>query len=203
MKNKVKKSIDLICANCGKNANPECVKTTTVWKDSDTSWSAYEKFCDSAENRVEGLWGKSKEYDWSNVEEYYRWKKEQGQYQDFHFTHYCKPCYNKITAPPKWDLTKLKKESVWKYTNNQPLIDMTKAKLKKRIVKDIDLLNEILPIEIGVLDSEDINTWDEDACGDLISDIDKVKEIVESENGLNAKLLEWQCYQENCEDEES
>ena len=40
MKSSTKKPTDLICANCGKNAN--CTRTETVWKEADTSWKEFD-----------------------------------------------------------------------------------------------------------------------------------------------------------------
>ena len=74
---------------------------------------------------------------------------------------------------------------------------MTKQQLKKAIETDIKELKEILPIDEGLLPNEDdTETWDADACGDLMTKIDQVKIVITSENGLNDKLEEWSYRQE-------
>ena len=90
------------------------------------------------------------------------------------------------------------KKTQWDYTNN--LINpknMTNQQLKKTIQTDIQELKEILPIDEGLLPNEDdTETWDSDACGDLLTKVEQVKTIIESENGLNDKLEEWSYRQE-------
>ena len=77
---------------------------------------------------------------------------------------------------------------------------MTTPQLKKAIQTDLQELKEILPIEEGLLPNEDdTETWDSDACGDLLSKVGQVKTIIESENGLNNKLEEWSYRQETKE----
>ena len=74
---------------------------------------------------------------------------------------------------------------------------MTTPQLKKTIQTDLQELKEILPIEEGLLpNDDDTETWDADACGDLLSKVGQVKTIIESENGLNDKLEEWSYRQE-------
>ena len=74
---------------------------------------------------------------------------------------------------------------------------MTTQQLKKSITTDLKELKEILPIEEGLLPNEDdTETWDSDACGDLMTKIEQVKTVIESENGLNDKLEEWSYRQE-------
>ena len=91
------------------------------------------------------------------------------------------------------------KKNQWTYTNN--LINpknMTTQQLKKAITIDIQELKEILPIDEGLLPNEDdTETWDSDACGDLLTKIEQVKTVIESENGLNDKLEEWNYRQED------
>ena len=74
---------------------------------------------------------------------------------------------------------------------------MTKSQIKKAIQTDIKELKEILPIDEGLLPNEDdTETWDADACGDLLTKMSQVKTIITTENGLNDKLEEWSYRQE-------
>ncbi|CAG8448370.1 19221_t:CDS:2 [Racocetra fulgida] len=66
------------------------------------------------------------------------------------------------------------------YTNNKSVKEMTTRQLKTAIQKDIEELKEILPLEPNP-----------DACGGLLEEIDKIKTVIESQNGLNDKLEEW------------
>ena len=118
-----------------------------------------------------------------------KWGCERGCSQEEHFSQ-TGICYQ--LRMKKW------KKTQWTYTNNQinPK-NMTTPQLKKAIQTDLQELKEILPIEEGLLpNDDDTETWDADACGDLLSKMAQVKTIIESENGLNDKLEEWSYRQE-------
>jgi len=157
------------------------------------------------------------EYD-NEIEDYHKWKEQQKDWLDLRIhsttTKYCRWHYANV----KWGCNRgcetqsqhddwksecskakraLEEAMKWKYTNNQ--IDpktMNKNKLRKAISKDIWLLKEQLPLDIDISENNE-DTWDEDATGELMERIEKVKQIVESINGLNDKLAEWQTRIEN------
>ncbi|KLL05445.1 MAG: hypothetical protein MRERV_1c140 [Mycoplasmataceae bacterium RV_VA103A] len=177
--------------NCQQEANPKNVKSEIVWKESDTSWKAFETYCKSSEN--------SENYKDYSSEDYYDWKKSQKGYQDFSFSYYCDGCWKQLfIIDPD---TFLKSKPSWEYTNNKSVKDMTTKQLKKAIQKDLEELKEILPLEPSLLpDEDDSETWDPDACGGLLEEIDKIKTVIESQNGLNDKLEEWS-YRQDKEEE--
>ncbi|KLL03626.1 MAG: hypothetical protein MRERV_36c007 [Mycoplasmataceae bacterium RV_VA103A] len=168
--------------NCQQEANPKNVKSEIIWKESDVSWKVFESYCKSSEN--------SENYKDYSSEDYYDWKKSQKGYQDFSFSYYCDWCWKQLfTIDPD---TFLKSKPSWEYTNNKSVKEMTTRQLKKAIQKDIEELKEILPLEEGLLpDENDEETWDSDACGDLLKEMNKITIIITSQNGLNDKLEEW------------
>lgn len=93
------------------------------------------------------------------------------------------------------------KKITWQYINNPKLEDISKAKLKNAIQKDLELLQKLrgeIEDNLAVLDvAEDTEWWDADLAGDLLTSLDKVQTIITSENGLNDKLESWSSWQED------
>ena len=67
-----------------------------------------------------------------------------------------------------------------------------------RIKKDLELIAELKEtVESAYLpNSDDTETWDSDSTSELLEAIEKIKTVLESENGLQDKLEQWNNFSE-------
>jgi hypothetical protein len=109
------------------------------------------------------------------------------------------PPYQESELSKKWKQTQEKiKQSLWQYPYATVDIDkLSKPKLKHAICQDIQLLQEILPLENCLIpDEDDTEMWDSSSCEELEEAMDKISQILNHENGLKAKLDLWENYRE-------
>ena len=94
-------------------------------------------------------------------------------------------------------------KNLW-YTNNADISTLSKTKLKNWIEKDLELIAELKEtVESAYLpNSDDTDTWDADSTSELLTAIEKIKTILEAENGLQDKLEQWSNFQENNQEED-
>ena len=199
----------------------------SFWVNPDTSWSAFDKYCDSEDNLVQGMWAgdpKRKKYSIWNDDDYREWKNEPEQKpwldRNIIVSYYCEKHYIEVKRfscgckdlVEHWNnpVKKCKDDQekhIFKYVNNKENIyEMSKAKLKHAIEKDIAIMNGLLPIENPNVSEDDSDSWDEDVYSEVLEEIKKVKAVLESKWGLNEKLQEWNnrlSIQEQIEDDEN
>ena len=119
-------------------------------------------------------------------------------YPNSHLLRCSNPKHPFISQPPP-----PKPKKLW-YTNNPDISTLSKSKLKSCIEKDLELIAELKEtVESAYLpNSDDTETWDPDSTSELLEAIEKIKTILETENGLQDKLEQWNYYQEgNSEDD--
>ncbi|CFW93080.1 protein of unknown function [endosymbiont DhMRE of Dentiscutata heterogama] len=208
--------------NCQKQTQPAKIdkKERQFYIEPDTSRSAFEKYCQSEENQGDKKFGQG--YSVWKEDDYYKWKEQQQGYfekgietitteydyckwhqkimeccknAELHASKKC-PWYLRQKEMAKIAKQKLKKAKELAEISKISIKEMTNTQLKKTIEADIEKLKALLPIDCAVLDENDPDTWDKNACDEMLENIEKVKEIVESQNGLNDKLEEWSYRQE-------
>ena len=93
----------------------------------------------------------------------------------------------------------------WSYSPPD-ISQLSKKKLKKEIEKDWRLINELkqeIENDFAALEVEDQEEcWDSSLVDDLLTDLEKTRLVIESENGLKAKLELWESWQEATEEQE-
>ena len=114
-------------------------------------------------------------------------------YPSSHLLRCSNPKHPFIPQPPP-----PKPKTLW-YTNNPDISTLSKSKLKNRIEKDLELIAELKEtVESAYLpNSDDTETWDSDSTSELLEAIEKIKTILETENGLQDKLEQWNYFQES------
>ena len=93
----------------------------------------------------------------------------------------------------------------WSYSPPD-ISQLSKKKLKKEIENDWQLINELkqeIENDFAALEVEDQEEcWDSSLVDDLLTDLEKTRLVIESENGLKAKLELWEAWQEAAEEQE-
>ena len=93
----------------------------------------------------------------------------------------------------------------WSYSPPD-ISQLSKKKLKKEIENDWQLINELkqeIENDFTALKVEDQEEcWDSSLVDDLLTDLEKTRLVIESENGLKAKLELWETWQEAAEEQE-